>query len=52
MPDKLVGLSGHEPRAGQPPSGWAQLELLHHLTHGERRRLRRGRESADGSVGA
>ncbi len=42
VPDKLDGLSEHELRTSRLPSGWTPLELLHHLTHVERRWLRWG----------
>lgn len=39
---KLDGLSESELRTSRLPSGWTPLELLHHLTHVERRWLRWG----------
>ena len=36
---KLDGLSEPDLRASRLPSGWTPLELLHHLTHVERRWL-------------
>ncbi|BBJ40847.1 hypothetical protein SSPO_035650 [Streptomyces antimycoticus] len=42
VPNKLDGLAEHELRTSRLPSGWTPLELLHHLTHVERRWLRWG----------
>ncbi|MGH3262684.1 MAG: DinB family protein, partial [Trebonia sp.] len=39
---KLVGLGDQDLRRGVLPSGWSALELVHHLTHVERRWLQWG----------
>ncbi|MGN6330535.1 MAG: DinB family protein [Motilibacteraceae bacterium] len=44
---KVQGLSEDQLRGSRLPSGWSPLELLHHLTHVERRWLVWGFEGQD-----